>query len=156
MWCDIWTSPTVTVLRFAIHTPYMVRMWINLCCSPHFYFDPRAFRHDWLGVQIFLSCKGFNPRTHVGATVGHSAHICSLRISIHAPMLDATSHIPFVRFDLFISIHVPVRGAIFTWFQSRTCVVRYILSSLTNGCNISIHAPLLGATSWLWNKSAKI
>ena len=134
IWCDVWAAPAVAVLRISIHAPLGVRLaqlqklsqLAQLFQSTHPCWVRLTRRSD-------IPSLPFNPSTHVGATVRHSAHICSLRISIHAPMLGATSHIPFVRFDLFISIHAPV------WCDA-------CLSSLTNGCNISIHAPVWGTT----------
>lgn len=52
----------------------------------------------------------FNPRTYNGANV-KQIMLFSTFLFLHAPMLGATSHIPFVRIDLFISIHAPMLGA---------------------------------------------
>ena len=60
---------------------------------------------------------GFNPRTRKGCDVNKTKLMIDIRVSIHAPVKDATSFRYKKEVVVGVSIHAPVKDA--TW---KTCI----------------------------------
>ena len=60
---------------------------------------------------------GFNPRTRKGCDVNKTKLMIDIRVSIHAPVKDATHSLELRHRPKNVSIHAPVKDA--TW---KTCI----------------------------------
>ena len=83
---------------------------------------------------LWLTFRGFNPRTRVGCDKAWLSRHVHRNVSIHAPVWGATEGELMPPEQMQVSIHAPVWGA--TEFEQ----------DMGRSMIVSIHAPVWGAT----------